>query len=158
MPLRLSIGLSKKVGEPNYGSRGASVSLEAEFDAALTDDPERLRGHVRRLFGLARTSLDEELKAGSASKKAPPPAENRTSPSANDNTNRGPAPAGKKSPARAATGSQVRALYAIAKRCGVDLTQILRERFRVGRAEELGIREASQLIDELQAEATAEAA
>ena len=32
MPLKLSIASSRKVGEPNYGSRGATVGLEMEVD------------------------------------------------------------------------------------------------------------------------------
>jgi hypothetical protein len=28
--MKLNVGLSRKVGEPNYGSRGASVNLELD--------------------------------------------------------------------------------------------------------------------------------
>ena len=59
--LKLNVGLSRKVGEPNYGSRGASVYLELEVESALAGDPDALRERVRRLFGLARASVDEEL-------------------------------------------------------------------------------------------------
>ena len=41
MPLKLTVGLSKKVGLPNYGSLGATCGLEVELpSSALHDDPE----------------------------------------------------------------------------------------------------------------------
>ena len=43
MPLKLNVGLNRKVGEPNYGSRGASINLELELDSAVIDSPDRLR-------------------------------------------------------------------------------------------------------------------
>ena len=50
---------------------------------------------------------------------------------------------------RPATASQVRALRAIAARRKIDLVGMLRERFGLTTADELGIRQASNLIDEL---------
>lgn len=67
MPLKLNVGLSRKVGEPNYGSRGATVNLELEVDSTLAAEPDRLQDRIRELFGLAKASVDEELRS------APPP-------------------------------------------------------------------------------------
>ena len=35
MPLKLNVGASRKVGDNNYGSRGASINLEMELDGTL---------------------------------------------------------------------------------------------------------------------------
>ena len=35
MPLTLNVGLSKKIGQPDYGSLGASCNLAVELDANL---------------------------------------------------------------------------------------------------------------------------
>ncbi len=59
--LKLNAGFSRKVGEPNYGSRGAVVNLELEVESSLINDPEALTGRIRSLFDLARRSVDEEL-------------------------------------------------------------------------------------------------
>ena len=50
---------------------------------------------------------------------------------------------------RPATASQVKAIRAIASRRRIDLVGMLRERFGLQTADELGIRQASDLIDEL---------
>ena len=59
--LRLNIGFSKKIGESNYGSRGASVQLDLEAEAGLIDQPERLKDRSRQRFTLGKASVDEEL-------------------------------------------------------------------------------------------------
>ena len=54
--LKINIGHSRKIGEPNYGSRGASVKLELEADTALLADPDHLQEKIRWLFSLAKQS------------------------------------------------------------------------------------------------------
>ena len=53
---------------------------------------------------------------------------------------------------RPATASQVKAIRAIAARRKIDLVGLLRERFGLTTADELGIRQASNLIDELKSD------
>jgi hypothetical protein len=53
---------------------------------------------------------------------------------------------------RPATASQVKAIRAIAARRKIDLVGMLRERFGLTTADELGIRQASNLIDELKSD------
>ena len=59
-----------------------------------------------------------------------------------------PRPQSQTSP-RPATASQVKAIRAIASRRRIDLVTLLRDRFGLQTADELGIRQASELIDEL---------
>ena len=53
---------------------------------------------------------------------------------------------------RPATASQVKAIRAIAARRKIDLVGLLRDRFGLTTADELGIRQASALIDELKSD------
>jgi hypothetical protein len=59
--IKLNAGVSRKVGEPNYGSRGASVNVELELESAVINDTDALHEKIRRLFALAKHSVDEEL-------------------------------------------------------------------------------------------------
>jgi hypothetical protein len=54
MPVKLNIGLSRKVGEANFGSRGASVNLEVELDSGIVSDQQRFQERVRALYAQAR--------------------------------------------------------------------------------------------------------
>ncbi len=58
--IRLNVGLSRKIGQANYGSKGGSVNLEVEV-ADL--DHDKLKESIHRLFNLAKVSLEEELGA-----------------------------------------------------------------------------------------------
>ena len=56
--IRLNVGLSRKVGQANFGSKGGSVNLEIE----LADlDNNKLRESIHKLFSLAKQSLEDEL-------------------------------------------------------------------------------------------------
>jgi len=63
--LKLNIGFNRKVGEANYGSRGASVNLEIEVESGLVREPDKLQAKVDYLFGLAKSSVDAQLNGGS---------------------------------------------------------------------------------------------
>jgi hypothetical protein len=147
MPLKLNVGLSRKVGEANYGSRGASINVEMELDSTLISEPVKLRERIRQLFGLVRTSLAEELNGGGHASSP----QNGKDGDGNQRANGNNVPdAGQRPPApRPATSSQVKALYAITRSQGLDLKSVLQGRFRVGRPDDLTIKEASALIDEL---------
>lgn len=167
MPLKMNIGLSRKVGEANYGSRGASVNLEMEVDSGLVQEPAKLKERMRQLFTLVRSSLAEELNsngnghAPTDQPPTPPPANgsNGSSPT-NHGNGQQPSPAtnghqptnGQRQPGqRMATQSQIKAIQAICKRRQWSLPEILHSRYPSQRAEELTIQEASRLIDELKA-------
>ena len=55
--LKLNIGVSQKVGQPNYGSRGASAHLELELESELVAQPAQLQERIRHLFALARDAV-----------------------------------------------------------------------------------------------------
>ena len=175
MPLKLNIGLSRKVGEANYGSRGATVNVELEVDSSLATEPAKLQERIRAMFNLVRASVNEELNGsnGNAPTEAPAPAPPSTNGNGNGNgyhqappknTNgngngngngyRQASPPANGSKARPATVSQVRAIHAIASRLNVNLNKLLTDRFQIASPEQLSLRDASGLIDELKSEGT----
>jgi hypothetical protein len=150
MPLKLNVGLSRKVGEANYGSRGGSVNVELELDVSLASEPDKLREKIRQLYGLVRTSLDEELNGhadpANTGHPNPPPQSNGNGAPYRNGTPKG-------NPRRPATQSQIKAIYAIARNRRFDLEPYLKRQFQVGRPEDLNIKEASNVIDSLKSNA-----
>ncbi len=156
--MKIQIGVNRKIGEPSFGSRGASMSLEVELDIALLQDTDQLRERVRRLYQLARQSVDEELRrpnSGSSTiVSVKPPAPNVVGMEVNQRTDSACEPSATETRrtvavAKASPG-QIRAIFAITKRQGLDANAIIRDRCGVFRMEHLTMREASSLIDELQ--------
>ncbi|HEY0983008.1 hypothetical protein [Schlesneria sp.] len=152
MPLKLNVGLSKKIGLPDYGSIGASVHLELELDSGAVGDPDRLRHQIRHLFGMAKSSVEAELinqqsVSQNGSGRGGEPRFNGDADGHATNGNHSPHHLNR----RTATQSQIRAIRAIANRERLDLGQQL-EKLGVRAVEDLGIQQASQLIDELKAQ------
>jgi hypothetical protein len=62
MPLKLNVGLSKKIGLPDYGSLGATCHVELELDQSLiVNDLEGFQDRVRRTFATCREAVEDEL-------------------------------------------------------------------------------------------------
>ena len=171
--LKLHAGVSKKVGLPGYSSASASCTIEAELDSSLLNDTEGFQIVVQRAYQsceqavqdqIARLTSEEPAAAPEVAQPepvAPEVVEVRTSPAiqgARITTNRAEQPATNRavfrdqpSP-RPATASQVRAIRAICSRRRIDLLSLLRDRYGLTTADELGIRQASNLIDELKSD------
>src|SRR5262249_35828598 len=118
------------------------------LDSSLVTEPGKLQERIRQLFGVVRASLAEELNGGNSQRPSdrPPIAQAQTNGNGQRSDN------AQKAQPRPATQSQVRAIGAIAKRLQIDLNDLLRTRFQVKRAQDLSIKEASQLIDELKSQ------
>ena len=145
MPVKLNIGLSRKVGEANFGSRGASVNLEVELDSGIISDQQRFQERVRALYAQARQSINAELDLPSEGPaiEQPVPQRNGHASAHNGNGTHSRQEGG------SATQSQVRAIFAIARRNRLDPKNLVLERFGLERPEDLSIRDASSLIDDL---------
>ena len=62
MPVKVNVGLTKKLGLPNYGSAGTSCNLEFELDTGqVLDNPEGFQRHVQNAYGACRQAVLLEL-------------------------------------------------------------------------------------------------
>lgn len=62
MPLTLNVGISKKVGLPDFGSVGATCNVSVELDAALLSrEPDAFQQHVRRAYAACSQAVNDEL-------------------------------------------------------------------------------------------------
>ena len=136
--IRLHVGLTRKVGQANYGSKGGSVSLEVEM-ADL--EPQKIRDSIHRLFHLAKVSLEDELGREGTDSQDQPRCHVQV------------VPPGQKSPDQPSDKSkllsekQTRYLKMLADKQRWNLTQECQERF--GKEwPAISSKEASQLINE----------
>jgi hypothetical protein len=140
MAVTITAGFSRKVGEPNYGSRGASLHLEVELDRGMLEDPEHFRAEVEGIFERAREAVDRELHRGAPTRLEPCEASDGSSDRGSESGR----------PRRLATPNQIRAIQRIAQNRMVVLSQLLDTRFGERTLDELSIVEASLLIEQLQ--------
>jgi len=150
MPLKLNIGLARKVGEPNYSSRGASVNVEMELESALIYEPVKLKDRIRQLFDVVRSSVTEELNShGNNSGNDNGQTRNGDTNGNSNGAGHSPQNGTSQTSARPATSSQVKAILAIAAKQRLDVHLLLQNRFHATRPEQLSIRQASEFIDTL---------
>jgi hypothetical protein len=156
--MKVNVGLSKKVGLPDYGSLGASCHVELELDGGLLqNDLEAFQRHVKNAFVACRQAVHDQLA------RENPVSDSRTGTQPNGHPSPGRVSMGagnghetrshSRRSFRPATQSQARAIRTIANRQQLDLAQLLGQKFGVSRPEELSLSDASSLIDELKAPA-----
>lgn len=134
--LKLNAGVSRKVGEANYGSRGATVNVELELESGAINDAQDLQERIRNLFALANQAVTAELANGGSNGPAAPSTSNgHDAPPTNGSS-------------RPATESQQRAIRAICGTQGLNADDEARRCFSRSVCD-LSLREASNLIDEL---------
>jgi hypothetical protein len=162
MPLKLNVGVSRKIGLPDYGSAGASMNLELELEAGLLEtDLDAFHKRVRTAYLEAQRAVVEEIaRLQDQDAGVPADAHSATNGHSHRNGHGGhetvkgrPLSSAKSRPARPATPGQVKAIYAIARAQGADLEGLLHDDYGVARPEELSLAQASQLIDQLKATA-----
>jgi hypothetical protein len=62
MPLTLNVGVSRKMGLPDYGSIGASCNLQLELDAGLLEhDLDGFHARIRGACVAAHQAVHDEL-------------------------------------------------------------------------------------------------
>jgi hypothetical protein len=144
MPLKASIGLSKKVGLPDYGSLGASCNLEVELDASVVQDPEAFHERIRRLYALASQAVVEQLAQANGNGKS-----NGQQPGGNGQAGNGNG----SEKSEMASNKQVKYLLDIARqRHEMDLarlSQFCQEQVGVSDIYQLTKNQASAVIDRL---------
>jgi hypothetical protein len=157
MPLKLNVSVSRKVGQPDYGSLGASCALELELNEGLLhSDLDGFQQQVRNAYVACNQAVSDELARHQASPVNP--RTNGPGASASDHgpgNGNGPArPGANGSRGRSgkpATPSQAKAIYAIARSQRADLEGLLRDEYGVDRPEDLSLADASKFIDQLKA-------
>lgn len=169
MSLRLTVSISQKIGQPNYGSLGASCQVECELEQGLLQqDAERFQEAAEEVYAVCAQAVAAELsRLQSPSSPArltyegthvPGPdseaaidatlaAEGNPTASRNGETSR----EARTTRPRFASPAQARAIRSMSQKLLIDLNKILWECFQVERVEELTVANASTLIQRLQA-------
>jgi hypothetical protein len=151
--LKLNVRVSRKIGQPDYGSVGALCNLELEINSDLLErDLEGFHARVRSAYVAAHQAVHDELARLQAPFEPPhdPPAappRHTTNGHANGNGRTDAVSAGRSRARKPATENQVRAIRSIARRQNADLDGLLRQDFGVEHVEDLSLKQASELID-----------
>ena len=61
MTIKINVGVNKKIGLPDYGSAGSHCVIELEADNSVLDNAEQFLLRVKNAYEMARASVEEEL-------------------------------------------------------------------------------------------------
>jgi hypothetical protein len=141
MAMKINVGLQKKVGQPNYGSLGASCQIEFEMDSTILEsNMDGFHDRVNGAFLACRQAVNLQLRQQQSERAV----ESTTSIQKQLPERR---PESQRS--GTVTPNQLKAIYGMARRQRIDPQKLVHERFDRYVPEDLTIREASDLLDEL---------
>ena len=141
MAMKIHVGLQKKVGQPNYGSLGASCQIEFEMDSTILEsNMDGFHDRVNGAFLACRQAVNLQLRQQQSERDV----ESTTSIQKQLPERR---PESQRS--GTVTPNQLKAIYGMARRQRIDPQKLVHERFDRYVPEDLTIREASDLLDEL---------
>ena len=139
MPLKLNVGVSKKLGLPEYSSVGASCNVEIELDPGLLEhDLDAFHDRARAAYMACHLAVEDDLARSQATARSAVHGRNGTASTNGTHASRGGSANGR--PRLPATASQVRAIIAIARKQDADLEGLLRDEYGVDRPEDLSLR------------------
>jgi hypothetical protein len=157
MSTKINVGLSRKIGQPNFGSLGASCHIDLEIDPQTASlGPEAIQRQILTAFTICRQAIDAELAksdqphmlfAACGFHPAEQPSATRRQkyhPPAID-----PSVATPPRQPRPATAAQIKALHTIASRAGLTLANELQQQCGLTNPQQLTIQQASRMIDHL---------
>jgi hypothetical protein len=143
MSMKITIGLGKVACTSQGEQISATCGMEIELDAAAGEvNRDEIQRRMARGYATCWQAIVEELQKRLATVPTSEPTSQivgGSNGSASNRPNRN----------RLATPAQVKAIHGIARRKKLNVPSLLRERYSIGRPEELSVREASELIDNL---------
>ncbi|HEY3319925.1 MAG TPA: hypothetical protein VGP72_05550 [Planctomycetota bacterium] len=167
--IKISANISKKVPLPGIEFSSQQFGAAMEIEISDADAPEVIQARIQELYSMLSAAVDEQIGVPQGRAIAPTAAPQATAPRWQQ-PNRPPltAPAtntpgngyrhsttngngnGAKGNGRktTATQAQCRCIFALCKSLNLDLSAIAAE-YHVADVSELGVRDASKLIDEL---------
>ena len=143
--MKLNVGLSKKVTDHQFGSKGGNIGLEVEIDASLLRDSSKLQGQIHQLFWQVRKALDNELQSDKGGSVEVKELSDHTSFAVSDVRN----PTAKGS-SRMASEKQLSLIQGLIRRGKLPF-QLLLDAHKIDSFDQLTVQQASSLITELKA-------
>lgn len=147
--IRLSANLSKKVPLPGIDYSSQQFGASMEIEVSDVDKSEVIQARIRDLYAMLSAAIDEQIVGPKPTVSTLPTSVPRNgNGNGNGYSNRRNGTASSNGRKVTATEAQCRAIAAICKSNGQDIDAVLAD-YNVTRVEELNIRDASRLIDDL---------